>query len=157
MQDTEAGVKQSLEHGQLAPSAVVTQLVVEQLVDPNGQYILDGFPRSMENVTDWNAQTQNKYNVEFCVEFTCDRHTLISRMIGRGRDDDNTHNITQRLFVYNKTTMPVIDYYYRKGWLWKINAADKLDQVWHNTKDVFYKMLQPSPIPEEPMLFDMDS
>ena len=48
------------------------------------------------------------------------------------RKDDNEEALRTRLKAYNTQTVPILDYYRKKGILTSINADQKIDDVWRN-------------------------
>ena len=51
--------------------------------------------------------------------FTTTEETMTARLLERaktsGREDDNLESIKKRFVTYRETTMPVIEYYNKKG------------------------------------------
>ena len=54
---------------------------------------------------------------------------LIKRLLGRGRQDDNEHVITNRLKIYREKTSPLIDLYAKQGILKEIEGNADIDVV----------------------------
>eukprot|EP01029_Cantina_marsupialis_P023548 TRINITY_DN58_c0_g1_i12.p1 TRINITY_DN58_c0_g1~~TRINITY_DN58_c0_g1_i12.p1 ORF type:complete len:218 (-),score=67.98 TRINITY_DN58_c0_g1_i12:113-766(-) len=48
------------------------------------------------------------------------------------RKDDNAETIRNRLVSFHKQTMPIINFYEKRGVVGHINANDKIDTVWSN-------------------------
>jgi adenylate kinase family enzyme len=80
-----------------------------------GVYLLDGFPRSQENIESWNKKMKDVCDTEFVLFFDCDIEKMQERMVERsktsGRSDDNPETIKLRLETFAKTTKPIIDQY----------------------------------------------
>jgi adenylate kinase len=55
------------------------------------------------------------------------------------RKDDNEDALRTRLKAYNTQTVPILDYYNKKGILSSINADQKIDEVWRSIAGVFSK------------------
>ena len=50
------------------------------------------------------------------------------------RKDDNEETVSNRLKIYENQTLPIIDYYRKKGLLTVINGVGRLDAVYDNIK-----------------------
>ena len=55
------------------------------------------------------------------------------------RSDDNAETLVKRLESYHKMTVPVVDYYKKKG-IWKgVDAAQSSTAVWASLQAIFSK------------------
>jgi adenylate kinase len=73
--------------------------------------ILDGFPRRLEQAQ-WLVETKNKHGQEInlAVVLEVPRAELEKRLKVRGRVDDTTEVIEQRLNIYRKEIYPILTY-----------------------------------------------
>lgn len=95
--------------GELVSSAVITALVRRRMRDyPGRRVLLDGFPRSLENATDF---MQLCGTPEVALHLDCDDTILMERIINRGkqgdasgarRADDNIDTALTRLRTFHK-------------------------------------------------------
>lgn len=53
------------------------------------------------------------------------------------RSDDNIDALKKRLDTYNKQTVPLVDYYMRRGIHWRVDAAKSADQVFSKIDNIF--------------------
>lgn len=53
------------------------------------------------------------------------------------RSDDNVAALKKRLATYNNQTVPLIDYYMRKGIHWRVDAAKSAEQVFSKIDNIF--------------------
>ena len=53
------------------------------------------------------------------------------------RDDDKPETVRNRLFVYYKSTAPIVGYYYAKGLLVEVDGAQPIDKVFEDLKAAF--------------------
>jgi adenylate kinase len=126
-----------LERGQLVPDQTIIQLVAEQLDRPEHAQgcLLDGFPR-----TDAQAKALDEYLESrdqavdlLALELRADAEELFQRLVGRAeierREDDNPQTIRQRMHVYSSQTLPLVDYYRRRGQLEVVDAMGTPDEV----------------------------
>jgi adenylate kinase len=53
------------------------------------------------------------------------------------RSDDNAETLKKRLDAYHKQTIPVVDYYRKKG-IWRgVDAAQSPEKVWSDLSAIF--------------------
>ena len=63
------------------------------------------------------------------------RRRLLGR--GQGRTDDNDATIAKRFRVFVESSVPVVEYYEKKGKVAKIDADRDPDEVYADVKRVF--------------------
>lgn len=159
--ETELGkkVKTIIDSGELVSDELTFGLLKERTTqsDAAGGYILDGFPRTI-NQADLLAGYQQ---IDSSILLDLKDEVVIKRLSGRRickkcgfihhvqfmppkeegicdkcggelytRDDDKEESIRNRLIVYHKETAPLIAYYKEKGQLVSINAERKPDEVY---------------------------
>ncbi len=148
--------KAFIDAGELVPDAVVIDMVRERLAqdDCKNGYLLDGFPRTVEQA-DALADIAGPDKV---VYIAVADQPLIQRLTGRRvcpdckgtfhisrladekvcpscggqlihRSDDQEETIKARLEAYHSQTSPLIDYYRDKGVLCTVDGAMAQDQV----------------------------
>jgi adenylate kinase len=108
-----------VESGGLVPDEIIIGLVREVLLmnsDPAKGFLLDGFPRTLEQARALdNLFTELGISEVRIVMLTAPEEELVARMIRRGmelgRKDDTPETIRHRLQVYYKQTEPVKAYY----------------------------------------------
>mmetsp|Transcript_17323 Transcript_17323/g.29867 ORF Transcript_17323/g.29867 Transcript_17323/m.29867 type:complete len:103 (-) Transcript_17323:577-885(-) len=83
------------------------------------KFLIDGFPRSEENVDVWEQQIDSKATVEFILFLDCPEDTMTGRLLERvktsGRNDDNLEVIRKRFKTFQDLSMPIVDVYEKKG------------------------------------------
>lgn len=136
--ETELGklAKSYIDQGKLVPDEVIIKVMESRLSEPdckNG-YLLDGFPRTIEQAKALDKITK----VALAVNIVVNPEVVVSRIAGRRmctcgesyhisthpsdicdkcgaklyqRDDDKEETVKERLDVYFKQTAPLIDYY----------------------------------------------
>lgn len=57
------------------------------------------------------------------------------------RSDDNVEALKKRLATYNAQTVPLVDYYMRKGLHWRVDAASSAEQVFNKIDNIFKSRL----------------
>ena len=101
-------VKELLAKGEFAPLDMVVKLIKQEIAKaPNG-YVLDGFPRNLEQLKEMH-DANIEINRVIYLDVSVDE--VIRRLTSRGRVDDTPEIIKNRLKVYDRETGPVVDYY----------------------------------------------
>lgn len=118
--------------GELVPDEVVLKLIMEALADSEGSngWILDGYPRNpdqaeaLEDVLSTNRQV-----VDAVIFLKVDADTIVERLLKRGRVDDTEDTIRTRLKVFEKETLPVVEFYELRYDVHEINGSMAIDEV----------------------------
>ncbi|MEG4811988.1 adenylate kinase [Microcoleus sp. F8-D3] len=112
-----------MERGELVPDQLLMDIVQERLNEPdaNAGWILDGFPRTVAQATFLDKLLDEGFGAEGstpnpkfglkAVNLDVPDDILVSRLLSRGRQDDNEETIRRRLQVYREQTEPLIDFY----------------------------------------------
>jgi adenylate kinase len=99
-----------------------------------GGYVLDGYPRTL-------AQAEAAYRwavargipFDLTLYFEIEQAELLARLAGRAREehrsDDAEETVRHRLEVFAAQTLPLVDYYQRRGILVRINAVGPVDAI----------------------------
>jgi len=116
--DTPLGkeVASIMARGELVSSAVITALIRRHTRNfPGKRVLLDGFPRSVENASDFLDLMGTP---ELALHLDCDDTILMERIMKRGqqacpssvRPDDNFETALQRLRTFHKYHKPTMDW-----------------------------------------------
>lgn len=129
---TELGLeaKKYLDAGDLVPATLTNALVDDRLDDEDAAqgFILDGFPRSVEQAKALDEMlAKRSLSLDAVLEFRVPEEELVSRLKGRGRADDTEDVIRNRFKVYRDETAPLLDYYSDN--LATVDAVGELDEV----------------------------
>ena len=119
--NTEIGqrVKDIISKGQFVPNHIVLDLIKDKVnKSPNG-YVLDGWPRYMQQVRDME---QSGIGYDFAVFLDVSREEVLKRLLARGRADDTEEIINNRIDLYKRETGPVVEYFRGKTGFIEINA-----------------------------------
>jgi adenylate kinase len=151
--------KTFIDKGQLVPNDVTVEIVKERLEQEdckNQGYLLDGFPRNVEQAIELDKFSKIDVVLNIDVDFT----KLIKRITGRRvcpkcgvsyhvttlngretcevcqtplilRDDDNEETVTKRIEVYVKQTAPLIEYYEKQGKLLTVDGNLSIDEIFN--------------------------
>lgn len=153
---TELGklAKSYIDKGALVPDEVIIKVMESRLAeaDCKNGYLLDGFPRTIEQAKALDKIT----DVTLAVNIVVDNDTVVARIAGRRmcvcgesyhvsahpsdvcdkcgaklyqRDDDKEETVKSRLEVYEKQTAPLIEYYSAKGVLRDVDGMKDVADV----------------------------
>ena len=130
---TELGVeaKRYLDAGDLVPSTLTNALVEDRIEqeDAAGGFILDGYPRSVEQAKALDDMLKNhNTKLDAVLEFAVSADELFKRLKARGRADDTEDVIRNRMQVYRDETEPLLEYYSHNN-LQTVDAIGALDEV----------------------------
>ena len=148
--------KRYLDAGQLVPDSVTIAMVRERLAmeDCKAGYLLDGFPRTVEQAIALDEISAP----DAVVDIDVPDERLLSRLTGRRicgkchgtfhiskladpntcpvcggqvyqRSDDQPETIATRLKAYHESTEPLIGYYKGLGKLRRVNGDNQLEEV----------------------------
>ncbi len=160
-----SSIKKYVQSGLLVPDDIVFKALYS-VISRKKYYILDGYPRNINQaklldkalvkdgvdkviyfkVSDkeiikrltsrrtcpkcgkvYNIYTLKPKNDELCDE--CNVKLII-------RDDDKLETVKKRLEVYKKDTLPLLNYYKKKGILVTVNAEDKIENIYKKICDI---------------------
>src|SRR6476661_1846576 len=129
-------VESLLDRGDLVPDETIIELVLPKVVDAakSGGYLLDGFPRSVEQAQEARKLAEQAgAGPDAVVYLDVARDELMRRILRRaeqqGRADDNAHTVANRLQVFDEATRPLVEYYRGRGLLHMIDAAHEEETV----------------------------
>ena len=125
-----------MQRGELVPDAVIVSLLMPRVLaasEANG-YLLDGFPRSVEQAVEARKLADMAgAGPDAVIYLDAPRDELVRRILARaeieGRADDNPETVHNRLRVFDEATHPLVDYYRDRGLLHVINADQHEDEV----------------------------
>ena len=149
-------VKEVMDSGNLCPDDLTVALVKDRLSKPdcaNG-YLLDGFPRNLEQAEALDGISTPDMVINLDVDLTkierritgrrscpkcgCSYHVDFIGNVGICpecggeliiRKDDNPETVKSRLSVYAKQTEPLIGYYGKQGKLVNVDGNRSIEQV----------------------------
>lgn len=128
-----------MKEGQLVSSALLVEFIKAFFAQYKGKKVLlDGFPRSTENIEEWEKQMADVADLTGVLYFNCTPEEMKKRMLGRneGRADDNEETMAKRIDVFEKDTMPLVEKYRGKE-LVEIDAMKPKEEVFEEVKQKF--------------------
>lgn len=147
--------KEFMDKGELVPDALMVEIVSEQLVNLKKGFILDGFPRTLEqaqileemlkgigvkidhviyfDLSDREAEKRlsNRYQCKDCGNIYNSNLGQCPKCGGAlfRRKDDEPETIRKRLEVYHRQTAPLLDFYEKKGILRRVEAQGTVEEI----------------------------
>ena len=117
-------VQPILASGELVPDALTVELIGDRLSAPDAAegFILDGFPRNLEQATALDELLESlDRRLDAVLFFDLSDDVAMERLLKRAslenRADDTPEVIQRRLAIYHRETKPVIEHYRVKGLL----------------------------------------
>ncbi|QGY45116.1 adenylate kinase [Maribellus comscasis] len=146
---TELGLeaKSYMDKGELVPDEVVIGMIKSKLAsnkDAKG-FIFDGFPRTVEQAKALDKLLkENDTPISGMLSLEVEKQELINRLLSRGKvsgraDDQDQSVIETRINVYNKKTLPLIEYYKPQGKHFGINGMGTIEEIAGRLKEVVGK------------------
>lgn len=165
-ENTELGksAKAFVDKGELVPDEIVVKIVQSRIKenDCSNGYLLDGFPRTLNQAEELNKVTK----IDKVINLDIDLNLLTKRLTGRRvcrecqesyhidilnnrgdcikcngvliiRDDDREETVKSRLKTYESSTKPLIEYYKQKKILLNVCANQTIDEVFDDIKKLF--------------------
>jgi adenylate kinase len=121
--------------GELVSDALVLAIVRHRLEGHSQGWLLDGFPRNLDQATALDSLLlQLNQSIELVILMELPDELLFQRMLSRGRADDTEAVIRHRLEVYHQQTAPLINHYQQLGLLTSVDAAGTVDAVSANVR-----------------------
>lgn len=132
-------IEQMIREGQLVPQSVTIGLLAKAILAGSQRTVLvDGFPRAVEQLNDFEQQVKP---CKYCLFFDCSEEAMLGRILKRGetsgRSDDNITAAKKRFRTFRDQTMPVVDRLQRDGKLVKIDAESSIESVYKNVRQLF--------------------
>ena len=102
--------------------------------DCNPGFLLDGYPRTVEQVAELDAMLRSEgHALDHVVELTVDTDEVVSRLVKRaadqGRADDTEEVIRRRLEVYAEQTAPLLALYASRNLLIQVDGMGEISDV----------------------------
>ena len=116
--------------GELVSDELVLSIVEGRLVNIKKGWLLDGFPRTVNQANSLKKLLEKiNQSLEAVISIKVTDDYLIKRLLARGREDDNEEVIINRLKIYREKTSPLIDLYSKQGILKEIEGNADIDVV----------------------------
>lgn len=132
-------IADTMANGDLVKSDILVEIIAERFKKSKGEkFLLDGFPRSQENIDSWMKIIGTTVDTPLAIYFNCSNETMKNRILERsktsGRADDNEEAIVNRLKVFEDQTMPILNYFESKNKLVRIDCEAAPAEVFKSTQ-----------------------
>ena len=122
--------------GEYVPDSITNAMVRDRIShdDCNPGFLLDGYPRTLEQVNELDMMLQSDdRRLDRVVELTVDTEEVVGRLLKRaqeqGRADDTADVIRRRLEVYFDQTAPLVAVYRERGILLEVDGMGDVAEV----------------------------
>jgi adenylate kinase len=129
-------VKAIMDAGEYVPDDITNAIVADRLREPDAVsgFLLDGYPRTPEQVTELDRVLASEYEpLNAVIQLDANTDEVVGRLLKRaveqGRADDTEDVIRHRMDVYAQQTAPLIDLFEQRGLLVKVDALGSVDDV----------------------------
>jgi adenylate kinase len=126
-------IRSYVENGDLVPDAVVMDMLRKPVVAAvrAGGYVLDGFPRTVEQAkASFPTAQALGVEVQAAIHLDVPREELVRRLLSQRRGSDDTEAIIEhRLQVYLDNTVPLLEYYAEREWMFTVDGTRTPDAV----------------------------
>ena len=147
-------VKSYVDRGDLVPDGLVMDMLRKPVVAAAraGGYVLDGFPRTVQQAeASYAVVRELGVEVQAAVHLDVPADELVRRLLARGRGSDDTRAVIEhRLEVYLEMTVPLLDYYAGREWMFVVDGSAPTDAVHQDIVRRIEKLAafaQPAPSP----------
>jgi adenylate kinase len=126
-------IKKYVDAGDLVPDSVVMDMLYKPVVTATeqGGYVLDGFPRTVEQAeAAYDVAHRLGAEVKASIHLDVPNDELVRRLLARSRgSEDSQAVIEHRIEVYRQKTVPLLEYYARREWLFTVDGSQSEDEV----------------------------
>lgn len=157
-----------MDAGRLVPDELVIGLIEEKLAGLTGGFLLDGFPRNLEQA----KMLDTIAHIDLAVNLEVDEQIIVDRIVNRRsckqcnevyhliakptrvegvcdrcegelyqRTDDTEEVVRERLRVYNERTLPLAEFYSQKGILINVDGQGEIDEVYDHILEAVHKFM----------------
>jgi adenylate kinase family enzyme len=145
-------INKNMEEGKLVPGEIIINLL-KKAIEKNGwaskKYLIDGFPRSQDNLDGWNKILGETVEVPFALSLDADEAAMTARILERakssGRVDDNVESLKLRFATFKTESVPVVKDFELKGKLKRVNSLRAINDVFSNVINCFNEYFLPKP------------
>lgn len=136
---TAAEIEKHITAGELVPNAITVTLLktaMENAMRLHGKtnFLLDGFPRSLDNMDGWFEVFGREAQLPTMLHFECPFDVLEQRILGRakysGRSDDNAESMKLRFDTFKAKTLPTLELFRSENKVVEVDASQSRTDVY---------------------------
>lgn len=129
-------INEYIREGKIVPVEITCNLL-KKAMELNGwekhRYLIDGFPRSQDNLDGWNEVMGEFVNISHLLFLNTSEDIMTQRLLKRsetsGRSDDNEEAIKKRLVTYLESTMPIIRKFEEMNKTIEIDSSGDIEDI----------------------------
>eukprot|EP00288_Rhodomonas_lens_P000544 CAMPEP_0177718024 /NCGR_PEP_ID=MMETSP0484_2-20121128/15359_1 /TAXON_ID=354590 /ORGANISM="Rhodomonas lens, Strain RHODO" /LENGTH=255 /DNA_ID=CAMNT_0019230167 /DNA_START=318 /DNA_END=1085 /DNA_ORIENTATION=+ len=144
-----AMIDQYMKEGKIIPVQLTARLLLRAIQSNSDRFhlfLVDGFPRDMQNLDGWRRIVGPKAEVAFMLFLECDKQVMLDRLLQRGktsgRIDDNRASILKRFEVYESSTKHVVGHFESSNKLQRVKSEGSKAQVFERVRQAFAPLRQ---------------
>ena len=126
-------IKSYIDNGNLVPLEIVINTIKNAITKaPKDVILIDGFPRSVEQMKALDEMLKNSDNIELIsvLEVEVSEEVAKDRVLGRARGaDDNEEVFNNRMKVYLEPLKEIEEFYQKQNKLIKINGERSIEEI----------------------------
>jgi adenylate kinase len=118
-------IRQYVDKGDLVPDSLVMNMLRKPVLAATNGYVLDGFPRTVEQAEASYAVVEPLgAEVQAAIHLEVPHPELVRRLLARHRGSDDTQEVIEhRLQVYDEKTLPLLEYYAGREWMFAVDGT----------------------------------
>ncbi len=131
-------IEDVMKRGELVADDIILRLVEARLSEPDCRkgFILDGFPRTIAQAEELDSFLKQRGREKlYVIYLMVTEEICLERLMARRRLDDTEEIFRTRIKVYHEQTAPLIDYYFERGAIIRINGVQSIEDVFHETEE----------------------
>lgn len=107
-------------------------------IEDNKIVLLDGFPRTMENLNYWFSEMGSIAEIVKVIYLNTTEENMKKRILNRneGRSDDKIEGVLQRISLFKSETLPLIQLFKDKKLLYEINGNLSIEEVYKEIEGI---------------------
>eukprot|EP00747_Dinoflagellata_sp_TGD_P179086 gnl/TRDRNA2_/TRDRNA2_29264_c0_seq1.p1 gnl/TRDRNA2_/TRDRNA2_29264_c0~~gnl/TRDRNA2_/TRDRNA2_29264_c0_seq1.p1 ORF type:complete len:372 (+),score=56.53 gnl/TRDRNA2_/TRDRNA2_29264_c0_seq1:63-1178(+) len=145
-------IDKTIKAGRVVPSAIIAKLLEQAMREAGWDeakgFLVDGYPRSLEQLQGWESELSPLVDFQFVLYLEVGQEELRQRLLGRGltsgRTDDNAATIEKRFETFKSETGPVVDHFDTQGLLRRVDGERGPDEVFAEVRQLFECVAQGS-------------
>ncbi|GMI49832.1 hypothetical protein ScalyP_jg668 [Parmales sp. scaly parma] len=132
-------INSKISNGNFVPAEITVGLINKAFSNSKADiFLLDGFPRNIDNVTAWEEVIGDSITIDFVLFLDCPEDIMLGRIIERGRtsnrSDDNLETARKRFANFRKDSMPIVKKFEAQGKVHNVRADRPVDDVYLDCK-----------------------
>lgn len=139
-------VKSYIDQGQLVPDELVLKMLFERISQKDAAhgYILDGFPRTLNQAIAFQDYIKDSARVEV-IFLNVSMQTVFDRIENRrhGRSDDTVEVAKERYELYLKETYPVVQFYKDRPNFYEVSTEGPVEPIKNRVLEILSEETEP--------------